>query len=609
MSRIDDALRRLKGGTPEPRLPSFLDRFASEGKPSRIDDAVKPMRADDHKVAAFVPPPSHSSDARPHAVPKIVMAPPPPPPPQEPKAPEPRVEPELSAEVDKLLDFRQVTDYLGFIPRSILRHKKLAALTFALAVVLSVTVALLIPKTYYVQVKLLAQRNAVMTALSNPGRAVPWDADAPTRAAAETVLRRDNLISLITQTNLMQEWDRTRAPIVKFKDWARSVILRRKPTPDEKLGMLVWMLENRLIVTAGPIGDGTVTFDLYWPDAEMAYRLVEAARQSFLEARQVAETTAISESIAILERYSTTVQQDVNRAVGELQAAQPRKGAVGPVRRPAAAASVVTAAATVAPASGALPTLDVDPAMLPDPELNRLKQDVLAKRQELAKLEDARQHQVADLQAKLSTLLTVYTETHPSVVSVRQNLNALKNEPPQMATLRTQLEDLEAKYQDRAAAADDQLIQAELKRREAAAALAPTQVAAAAPVVRETAPVAEAPPVERPRTDETEFAGVRLRTELNQLQSLLERTDGARIELAVSQAAFKYRYSVIRPAQVPKDPLSPNLRLILLAGFIASLLLAVAVVVGVDLMSNRILEPWQVERQLGVPILGTVRLA
>ena len=54
--------------------------------------------------------------------------------------------------------------------------------------------------------------------------------------------------------------------------------------------------------------------------------------------------------------------------------------------------------------------------------------------------------------------------------------------------------------------------------------------------------------------DGTDFAAVRLRLELNQLESVLERTDGARIELAVSQAAFKYRYAVIRPAQVPRSP-------------------------------------------------------
>jgi capsular polysaccharide biosynthesis protein len=96
---------------------------------------------------------------------------------------------------------------------------------------------------------------------------------------------------------------------------------------------------------------------------------------------------------------------------------------------------------------------------------------------------------------------------------------------------------------------------------------------------------------------------------LNQLESVLERTDGARIELAVSHAAFKYRYTVIRPAQVPRDPLFPDVKLLLAAGFLASLLLALAVVVAKDLLSNRILEAWQIERRLGLPVLGTLRTA
>jgi uncharacterized protein involved in exopolysaccharide biosynthesis len=184
----------------------------------------------------------------------------------------------------------------------------------------------------------------------------------------------------------------------------------------------------------------------------------------------------------------------------------------------------------------------------------------------------------------------------------------LKGDSPQITALHSDLDKLEAEYQEKSAAADDQLIQAELRRRAAAALTTPVQ--GPPTPVREVqdapppAPAAAALP-----NKETEFASVRLRTELNQLQSLLERTDGARIELAVSQAAFKYRYSVINPAQVPKDPISPNLRLIIIAGVLASLLLAVAGAVGTDLLSNRILEPWQVERQLGLPILGTVRLA
>jgi uncharacterized protein involved in exopolysaccharide biosynthesis len=103
-----------------------------------------------------------------------------------------------------------------------------------------------------------------------------------------------------------------------------------------------------------------------------------------------------------------------------------------------------------------------------------------------------------------------------------------------------------------------------------------------------------------------DFSAVQLRLELNQLESVLERTDGARIELAVSQAAFKYRYTVIKPAQVPRSPVKPNAALVLAGGVIGGLLFAIAAAVGKDLVSNRILEEWQIERQLGLPVLATV---
>jgi capsular polysaccharide biosynthesis protein len=48
--------------------------------------------------------------------------------------------------------------------------------------------------------------------------------------------------------------------------------------------------------------------------------------------------------------------------------------------------------------------------------------------------------------------------------------------------------------------------------------------------------------------------------------------------------------------------------MIFAAGFLASLFLALAVVVCKDLLSGRILETWQVERQLGLPVIGSLRL-
>ena len=47
--------------------------------------------------------------------------------------------------------------------------------------------------------------------------------------------------------------------------------------------------------------------------------------------------------------------------------------------------------------------------------------------------------------------------------------------------------------------------------------------------------------------------------------------------------------------------------LFLVAGVLVSVLLAAMAAVAADLSSGRILEPWQIERQLGVPVALTLR--
>ncbi|HET6957958.1 MAG TPA: hypothetical protein VFI56_15290, partial [Vicinamibacterales bacterium] len=466
---------------------------------------------------------------------------------------------------------------------------------------------------------LLAQRNEVMTALSNPGRAVPWDADSPTRAAAETVLRRDNLISMIGITNLIEEWQRSRAPILKMKDAVYRIVLRKTPTPDEQLDSLVGYLESKLSVVAGPGGDGTVTFDLDWPNAQMAFRLIEAAQQTFLEARQRAEAAAIGESIGILERYSATLHENISHTLSEIQKAQPTQRSL-PALTPRAAARTAAVGAgaavprNVVPALPPIPTVALDALVsasgLDDPEIPKLKAQLTAKRQELATIEDARQRQLSELRTKLTQLSTIYTPAHPNVQAAQQNISALSHEPPQVVTLKAEIDRLATDYQTRVDAVTELERDAQQRidsaRHAAAAEQAKAVAVARAPEAATAAAPAPTPIPPAAVSTMNDFSAVQLRLELNQLESVLERTDGARIELAVSQAAFKYRYTVIKPAQVPRSPVKPNATLVLAAGFIAGLMLAIAAAVGKDLMSNRILEEWQIERQLGLPVLATV---
>jgi hypothetical protein len=625
MSRIDEALRRITGGpAAESRSSSlFLKRFAAEKAPKTEDDRVStfvaggayfPEEARSERVPTAPARVSTTAAASPQPLqispsPAIVV--PPKPPAEEPAEFEVDAE---SSEEGELVNVRQVAYYALFAVGAIRRHKILAAAIFVLVFAITAAFAAALPRTYFVETKLLAQRNAVMTALSNPGRAVPWDADAPTRAAAETVLRRDNLIAIVEQTNLMQEWNRTRMPILKVKDALGNFWRRRKLTGEEQLDQLVTLLEARMVVVAGPVGDGTVTISLLWPDAEMAYKLVESAQQMFLDARQKAETAAINESIGILERYSATLHDDITKTMAELERTQKRPASA--ITRPAGVSVARTVAALpsisdilppVPTAALTSPGLGTD---LDDPELPRLRAAVSAKRQELASLEEARQKQLTEFQTRLSQATAIYTSTHPAVVALQRNIAALSHDSPQITSLKATMDKLESDYNRREAAAQE-LLQAEQAKAEqerpSPATQEPTHHA-----VKEARTAPAAPPAEQPSTvnrDMADFATIRFRLELSQLQSVLERTDGARIELAVSNAAFKYRYTIIRPPQVPKEPASPNVRMMLIAGLVAGLFLAFAAVVTKDLLSNRILETWQIERQLGLPILAHLNIA
>ena len=81
-----------------------------------------------------------------------------------------------------------------------------------------------------------------------------------------------------------------------------------------------------------------------------------------------------------------------------------------------------------------------------------------------------------------------------------------------------------------------------------------------------------------------------------QYQQMVERVSAAQIDLDAARSAFKYRYHVVWPPEVPRKPVSPKAWKVFGLGSVASLLLALLVAAVPGLRSGRIEERWQVER-------------
>lgn len=491
----------------------------------------------------------------------------------------------VDADADRLIDTEQIGNYIGFIFRSLGRHWLLAATTALLMMGATSAAALYWPKSYHVDAKLLVQRNEVMASLVNPGRTISREAEAPTRAAEEIVLQHDNLLSLIKQTDLMTEWERTRIPLLKTKDRIFAK-LRGPQTEESRLESMVGLLEQRLKVYATP--EGSVTFDIAWPDPQMAYSIVDHSIQNFLQFRRVSETSAIADSIAILDQSVASLETTVTQTISEL----PKRRTTPTVRR-----SEPAPAAAAAPA---VPVITVPAG--PPPDLvrrrDRLKADLDIRRQNVARLDEAHRAQLNDAQSRLAAAKMVYAEDFPTVIALRQSVAQLSRESAELVAARRDAQNAESEYETL-----NSTLQAADDSARTSATAASTALTPSTPRVRiDSTPIE----VDLNSGESNDPTSLRLKVELAELATVRERANAARAELSSSQAGFKYQYTVLRPPQVPRGPSSPNVPAFLAAGVVASLLLALMAAIAADLVGGKVLEPWQVERQLGLPVALTL---
>src|SRR5215471_2792390 len=209
-----------------------------------------------------------------------------------------------------------VGGHAQLVVHAIARHKLLFVLIWAGVVGMSLALVATLPKTYDVTTTIQVSPAQVISGLNGASQPAPGTrSSALGTYAAETVFSHQNLVTLIRQTNLIDEWPKSRAPLPKLKD----AIFRRlspPPTPEAQLESFVGTLASRLSVVSDQT---TVTIGIRFPDPQLAVRLVEAAQENFLAARQVQEISTVTEGIAILEGWVSQAREAQDQSLKKLE--------------------------------------------------------------------------------------------------------------------------------------------------------------------------------------------------------------------------------------------------------------------------------------------------
>lgn len=426
--------------------------------------------------------------------------------------------------------------------RTAWRRKAVALVVLVAVLAATVAYFVLSPPVYLVEAKVLAQRQQALPSVVRP----VYD-DLPTRSAWEMIHRRENLVAIVRQAILRGNPSdaAVSVPETGVDDGVAAMFRRRGAAPSEESAedVLVRILDKHLGVA---VLDGTITISLYWRDAQQAYDIVQAALHNFLEARHVQEVTSIDEVISVLEARAAALHEDLETATE-----QARKRAMQP------------------------PRITTPRVRQASQELVRLQSLHEAKLRAIQDVEEFRRRRLADLQAQLDQARNTLSDAHPTVIALRKDIGALAIESPQMQALREEEQKVRRQVADRAA---QEGLQAPVG-------------AAAAPIVEVGTRSEEDPRVREARV---------------QYEQMLARVNAAKVELDAARAAFKYRYNVIWPPQVPSEPDGPNPKKVFVLGGFAALVLALGAAAAPDLLRGRIVERWQVEKELGLPVLGEI---
>ena len=169
-----------------------------------------------------------------------------------------------------------------------------------------------------------------------------------------------------------------------------------------------------------------------WNNAQTAYDIVTQVQKNFLEARYDSDVAVINDGISLLQTRAKSELAQVDEALADYQKLVAERSG-GPAGRPASQgqASTGQASGPAAPIGGAIkgatPTIDYGVA-----------KELEEKRAQIRALEDTQARTLDTLRRQLVEARLTLTPSHPTVVALQQQVDALSEPSPDVERLRTE---------------------------------------------------------------------------------------------------------------------------------------------------------------------------
>ena len=434
---------------------------------------------------------------------------------------------------------------VNYLPTILWQRRYYVLVCLAVGLVIGLTLAFALPRTYRSTATLLVQSQDLPTTIVE----APASGAVEQRIARirEQVLSRGDLIQLIEQNDLYEK-ERQSQPLSKIIEKMRHSTSVGALSSD--IGQQSGTQNNTIAIA--------MSFD--YPDPAKAQAVLQSFVTKFLSmsSEDVEEQAGVT--VRFLQDQANKLQGQISDIEGQLTALKARNGA--------ALAS-----------SGAAPLIDTGSFSAQITSLQNENRQLIAQSRRPAERNSA----LSAAEAQLAAAEAQYSDNHPDVVAAKQRVSELRK-------IAQQSGGSDNSIQEQIAANNDAIHQL-MSQRDAtlARANAATAGQARAPAIMEQAMQLES----RASTLRNQYQNVS--------ENLLKAQNGAR--MTSEQRAE--RLSLVEPANLPDHPFSPNRPLLIAGGAAAGLGLGLLLALGLELVNRPVRSPRQLE-QLGLPVIGIV---